>query len=88
MIETKIKGLALGVAQITSSKTGKIYYKFGFYADGSACSLMTSEKVGREILKAPQYAELLKGHPPQPCEFTLGVELTERGAFLNLLAVK
>lgn len=88
MTETKIKGLALGVTQITSSKTGKIYYKFGFYADDSACSLMTSEKVGREILKAPQYAELLKSHQPQPCEITLGVDLTERGAYLNLLAVK
>ena len=53
MIETKIKGLALGCTQITSSKTGKIYYKFGFYADGSACSLMVGEQKGREIMKAP-----------------------------------
>lgn len=88
MIETKIKGLALGVTQITSSKTGKNYYKFGFYADGTACTLMTNEEKGREIMKAPQYAEILKSHQPQPCELTLGVELTERGGFLNLLAVK
>ena len=88
MIETKIKALALGVTQITSSRTGKNYYKFGFYADGSACSLMTNEERGREIMKAAQFSQILKTHEPQPCEITLGVELTERGAFLNLLGVK
>ena len=88
MIETKIKALALGVTQITSHKTGKNYYKFGFYVDGNACSLMTNEEKGREIMKAPQYPEILKKHEPQPCEITLGVELTERGAFIDLLAVK
>lgn len=88
MIETKIKGLALGCTQITSSKTGKVYYKFGFYADGSACSLMVGEQKGREIMKAPQFAEVIKTHQPQPCEMTIGLELTERGAFINLLGVK
>lgn len=88
MVETKVKALALGVTQITSHKTGKNYYKFGFYADGSACSLMTNEERGREIVKAPQYAAIFKSHEPQPCELTLGVELTERGAFVNLLGVK
>lgn len=88
MIEKQVKALALGVTQITSRKTGKNFYKFGFYVDGNACSLMTNEEKGREIMKAPQYAEILKKHEPQQCEITLGVELTERGAFVNLLAVK
>lgn len=88
MIETKVKALALGCTQITSSKTGKIYYKFGFYVDGGACSLMVNEQKGREIMKAPQFGEIIKSHQPQPCEITIGVELTERGAFINLVGVK
>lgn len=88
MTNTKIKGFALGFSQIKSNKTGKIYYKFGFYTDDGPCSFMTGQDKGREILQAPCFNKLAETHQPQPCELSVGLELTERGNFINLVAVK
>lgn len=88
MIETKVKGFALGFQQIKSSKTGKIYYKLGFFVDENSCSFLVNENKGRELVQCSQFQAVAKTHQPQPCELTIGVELTERGSFVNLVGVK
>lgn len=89
MANVKIKGFALGKSQIKSSKTGKIYYKFAFYTNDGPCSFMTGQDKGREILQQTQaFDKVLDTGKPQECELTVGLELTERGNFVNLQAVK
>lgn len=88
MIETKVKGFALGFQQIKSSKTGKIYYKLGFFVDESPCSFLVNENKGRELVQTAPFQEFAKSHKPQPCEISLTLDLTERGTFVNLVGVK
>lgn len=87
-IEAKTKGFALGFQQIKSSKTGKVYYKLGFFVDGSPCSFLVNEDKGRELVQAAPFQEFAKSHKPQPCEISLSLDLTERGTFVNLDSVK
>lgn len=78
----------LGAQNIHSSKSNRDFVKISAMIEGSFCTFFVSKADGDQMKQAKQFAGLQKSGEPQKCVFTLEIEFTDRGTFVNVRAIQ
>ena len=84
-IETE--AFLMGSSDIHSAKSNKDFVKINLIIEGEFCGFFTRKSEGDRIKTAKPFAELAKTRAPVRCVAVLDLKFTQKGTFVDLLAI-
>lgn len=84
-IETE--AFLMGSNDIHSAKSNKDFVKINLIIEGEFCGFFTRKSDGDRIKTAKAFAELAKTHAPTRCVAVLDLKFTQKGTFVDLVAI-